>query len=135
MEVKMSHLELRQGLVLILLGLFGWALCGTIMFVGMALIDMQTTLVIHLIGAPIIFTLISLFYFTKLNYTSPIQTGIIFLSIIILMDFFLVALVINRNLDMFLSPVGTWIPFLFIFLSTYQTGMMISKRQSEQEST
>ncbi len=131
----MSHLELRQGLVLILLGLFGWALCGTIMFVGMALIDMQTTLVIHLIGAPIIFTLISLFYFTKLNYTSPIQTGIIFLSIIILMDFFLVALVINRNLDMFLSPVGTWIPFLFIFLSTYQTGMMISKRQSEQEST
>jgi len=131
----MSHLGLKQGLVLFLLGLFGWALCGTIMFVGMALIDIQTTLIIHLIGAPIIFTLISLFYFTKLNYTSPLQTGIIFLSIIILLDFFLVALVINRSFDMFLSPIGTWIPFLFIFLSTYQTGMMVGKRQGEPEST
>ncbi|MBC8374899.1 MAG: hypothetical protein H8E26_02570 [FCB group bacterium] len=131
----MSHLGLKQGLVLFLLGLLGWALCGTIMFVGMALIDLQTTLIIHLIGAPIIFTLISLFYFTKLNYTSPLQTGIIFLSIIIFLDFFLVALVINRSFDMFLSPIGTWIPFLFIFLSTYRTGMLVGKRQGEPEST
>ncbi|MBC8192814.1 MAG: hypothetical protein H8E18_10560 [FCB group bacterium] len=125
----MNQLGFKQISVLLVLGLLGWALCGTIMFVGMAVVDMRTTLIIHLIGAPIIFSLISWFYFTKFNYTSPLQTAVIFLSIIILIDFFLVALVINRSLDMFLSPVGTWIPFIFIFLSTYRTGMMIGQKQ------
>jgi len=129
MEVKTNQLGFKQISVLLLLGLLGWALCGTIMFVGMAVVDMRTTLLIHLIGAPIIFSLISWFYFTKFNYTSPLQTAVIFLSIIIFIDFFLVALVINRSLDMFLSPVGTWIPFIFIFLSTYRTGMMIGQKQ------
>ncbi len=127
----MNQLGFKQISVLLVLGLLGWALCGTIMFVGMAVVDMRTTLIIHLIGAPIIFSLISWFYFTKFNYTSPLQTAVIFLSIIILIDFFLVALVINRSLDMFLSPVGTWIPFIFIFLSTYRTGMMIGQKQLE----
>ena len=124
----MTQLGLKQGLVLLLLGLLGWALCGTIMFVGMAFMDIQTTLIIHLIGAPVIFALISSFYFRKFNYTAPLETGIIFLSIIIFMDFFLVALVINRSLDMFRSPMGTWFPFLFIFLSSYGTGLWLDHR-------
>lgn len=125
----MNNPGMKQGLVLILLGLLGWALCGAVMFAGMALFDIQTALIIHLFAAPIIFTLISLFYFTKFTGTTPMQTGLIFLTIVIFMDFFLVALVINRSLDMFRSPLGTWIPFLFIFLSTYRTGMVIKTRK------
>ncbi len=38
-------------------------------------------------------------------------------------DFFLVALVVNRSLEMFRSLVGTWLPCSLIFLSTFITGV------------
>lgn len=98
------------------------------MFVGMATIDMQTTLILHAIGAPIIFGALSWIYHTRFRYTSPIQTGVLFLSIVMLTDFFLVALVINKSLEMFAGLLGTWIPFGLIFLSTYLTGTIVRER-------
>lgn len=127
----MGQLGLKQISAILFLALLGWAACGAIMFIGMAVMDLQTTLILHAIGAPIIFSLISLFYFSKLNYTSPIRTATAFFFIVIIMDFFIVALLINRSFEMFLSPLGTWIPFAFIFLSTYLTGLWI-KRQGRE---
>ena len=123
----MNRFKTKQLTIPLLLGLLGWALCGAIMFIGMAVTDIKTTLIVHVIGAPIIFSLISWFYFKRLNYTSPIQTALLFIGIVIFMDFFLVALIINKNLEMFLSPLGTWIPFALIFLATYLTGVFIVK--------
>ncbi len=102
----------------------GWALCGAIMFIGMSVMDMQTTLIVHAIGAPIIFTIISLVYFNKFNYTTPLQTAIVFTSVVIALDFFIVALLIEKSFEMFTSPIGTWIPFALIFTSTYATGLL-----------
>ncbi len=119
---------MKQVSTIFFLGALGWALCGAIMFIGMSVMDLQTTLIVHAIGAPIIFTLISLFYFSKFNYTSPLQTGIAFFFIVILMDFFIVALIINRSFDMFRSLLGTWIPFGLIFLSTYLTGLLFERQ-------
>lgn len=124
----MGQLGLKQISIIIFLGALGWALCGVIMFIGMSVMDLQTTLIVHAIGAPIIFSLISLFYFRKFNFTSPLQTAIAFFLIVILMDFFIVALIINRSFDMFLSPLGTWIPFGLIFLSTYLTGILLKSQ-------
>ena len=116
----------RSQLVSILaLALLGWALCGAIMFVGMSVTTMETTLVVHAIGAPVIFGAISWFYFSRLRYTSPLATAAIFTLTVMLVDFFFVALVINRSLDMFRSVLGTWIPFGLIFLSTYLTGVLL----------
>ena len=98
------------------------------MFVGMSLLTLETTLIVHAIGAPIIFSLLSLLYFRRFQFTSPLQTAIAFLLIVILMDFFLVALIINKSFEMFLSPLGTWIPFALIFISTYLTGVIVDKR-------
>ncbi|MFC1953656.1 hypothetical protein ACFLWR_05970 [Chloroflexota bacterium] len=106
----------------------GWALCGAIMFIGMELTSVQTTLIVHAIGAPIIFTLVSWVYFRKFSYTTPLQTSIIFVSFVVIVDFFFVALLINRSLDMFLSWLGTWLPFTLIFFSTYLTGRYIKMR-------
>ncbi len=123
--------KFKRVLIIAALGLLGWALCGAIMFVGMSLMPMRTTLIVHAIGAPVIFTLISLLYFKRFGFTTPLQTGIIFLLIVVFVDFFLVALVINKSLEMFQSPLGTWIPFGLIFLSTYVTGSMAEKRSSK----
>jgi hypothetical protein len=43
------------------------------------------------------------------------------------MDFVVVALIINRNLDMFSSMLGTWLPFGLIFTSAYLTGLAVTK--------
>jgi hypothetical protein len=124
-EAKVKQLGFKQITFIVAFGLVGWALCGAIMFVGMATIDMQTTLILHAIGASIIFGALSWIYHTRFRYTSPIQTGVLFLSIVMLTDLILVGLVINKSLDMFASPLGTWIPFGLIFLSTYLTGRVL----------
>lgn len=124
----MLQLHFRQILIIVTLGLLGWALCGAIMFIGMSLMSIQKTLIVHAIGAPVIFSLITLLYFRKFQFTSPIQTAAIFILIVMLMDFFLVALVINRSMEMFQSLLGTWIPFGLIFLSTYFTGLIVETK-------
>jgi hypothetical protein len=105
------------------------------MFVGMTVASLQTTLIVHAIGAPIIFAAISWFCFTRLDYTSPLSTAIAFLLIVMAMDFFLVALVINRSLEMFQSLLGTWIPFALIFLSTYFTGLAVHRQARKTTTT
>ena len=118
----------RQILIIFIHAFIGWALCAATMMVGMAIMSIDSAMLVHAIAAPIIFTLISLVYFTRYNYSSPLATALIFVSFVVLVDFFLVALVINRSLEMFTSPLGTWIPFGLIFLSTYITGYFITRR-------
>lgn len=112
----------KQTLVIVAFGVLGWALCGAIMFVGMAVTSLRATLIIHAIGAPLIFGAITWFFFGRYDRASPLRLAFSFVLLVVGLDFFIVALVINRSLDMFRSPLGTWIPFVLIFLSTYLTG-------------
>jgi hypothetical protein len=132
-EITMKKLSARQLLVVALFGLVGWALCGAIMFIGMEITSMETTLISHAVGAPIIFTTISWIYFTRFGYTKPLSTAAAFVAIVIIVDFFLVALVINRSLEMFESLLGTWIPWALIFLSTYLTGLVVESRSTRMQ--
>jgi hypothetical protein len=118
-------------LVIAAFGLVGWALCGAIMFIGMAVMPLETTIIVHAIGAPIIFATLSWIYFTRFGYTTPLATAVIFVAIVVAVDFFLVALVINKSLDMFASLMGTWIPWLLIFLSTILTGRAVATRSAQ----
>ena len=126
----MSGLSLRQMLVIVVFAFIGWAACGATMGVGMAVTSTDTTLVIHAIGAPIYFIILSLIYFKKFNYTKPIATAALFISFVIIVDFFLIALIINKSLDMFRSFLGTWLPFILIFISTWMTGKLVTRQSS-----
>ena len=97
----------------------------------MAITTMQNTLIAHAIGAPLFFFGVSLVYFSKFEYTPPLQTALIFVGFVIFMDFFLVALVINQSIEMFTSLLGTWIPFALIFASTYLAGLFVTKRTQD----
>ncbi len=118
---------MKKILIIFLHVFIGWALCGAIMGIGPKFMSMGLTLIVHLLAAPIFFAVISLIYYKKFNYTSPLQTAVIFTSFIILVDFFIVALLILKNLDMFASIIGTWLPFALIFLSSYLTGLGVNK--------
>jgi len=114
-------------IVIIFLHMFiGWALCGSIIGVGRTVTTMETTLIVHAVGVPIIFVFISLIYFRFFCYTSPLITALLFLAFAVLMDLFVVAMMIEKSFDMFLSPIGTWIPFGLIFVSTLLTGIFVS---------
>lgn len=122
----------KKWLILFVHAFIGWAFCTAAMVIPMTLISVETALIIHAIAAPIIFTSVSLVYFNKFNYTTPLQTALFFVSFIIIVDFFVVALMINRSLEMFASPLGTWIPFALIFTSTYVTGYMVTRSSKQQ---
>ncbi len=105
----------------------GWAFCAAIMGIGISLTSLQTTLILHAIGGPIGFIIISICYFKKFDYTSPLQTAVWFIAFVLFMDLFGVALLIEKNFAMFRSILGTWLPFSLIFLATYFTGRFLKK--------
>jgi hypothetical protein len=110
----------------------GWLLCAATMGIGMAVTTLQAALIIHAIGAPIYFTAVSYVYFTRLNYTRPLQTALIFVGFVIVVDFLVVALLINKSLAMFGSLLGTWIPFALIFASSLATGLGITSTRKRE---
>jgi hypothetical protein len=120
----MNKIQVKKVMIILAHGLVGWALCGAIIWIGMAVTSMQNTLIIHAIGAPIIFGAIASIYFRAFNYTTPLQTAIAFVSVVVFMDFFVVALLIEKSFEMFASLLGTWIPWALIFASTYLTGLL-----------
>ncbi len=119
-------MTLNKILIILAHAFVGWMLCAATMGIGMAITTLNTALVIHAIAAPIFFCGISLIYFRKFNYTTPLQTALCFLAFVVAMDFFVVAMLINRSFDMFASPLGTWLPFALIFASTYLTGRYVA---------
>lgn len=118
----------RKIAIILVHAFLGWLLCFATIGIGMAVTTLSNALVIHAILAPLFFATISYFYFRRFNFTTPLQTAVIFIGFVMLMDFFVVALLINRSLEMFASLLGTWIPFTLIFLSTYLTDLLTVNR-------
>jgi hypothetical protein len=124
----MERLETKKVIVILLHAFVGWAMCTASIGIGMAVTSVGTALIIHAVVAPIAFSLVTFFYIRRFHYTSPLVTAIIFVSFVIVVDFFLVALAILGSLEMFTSLLGTWIPFILIFLATYGTGLSLTRK-------
>jgi hypothetical protein len=104
-----------------------WALCFATIGIGMAVTSLNNALIAHAIAAPLIAAAVSLVYFRRFNYTAPLATAALFVTIIMGLDLLVVALLINRSLAMFASALGTWIPFALIFASTALTGTLVRR--------
>jgi len=121
---------MKKTFIILAHAMVGWILCGLTMGLGMGLLSLTSALIIHAIAAPLFFILLSWFYFKKFSFTTPLQTSIIFMALVIFMDVLIVAAVIENSFKMFESFLGTWLPFLLIFLSTWITGSIIKNRIS-----
>jgi hypothetical protein len=104
--------------------LVGWALYGATMAISLAKISLNRALTIHAVAAPGIVTAVSAIYFTYFADTGALATALIFVAVVIAMDFFVVALLIQHDAAMFSSFPGTWLPFALIFASTYLVGLL-----------
>jgi hypothetical protein len=125
---KETLMNTRRSLIILAHAFIGWALCAAAMGIGTAVTTLERTLVIHAVAAPAIYAAVSAVYFTRFRYTSPLATAAIFVGFVMLVDFFGVALLVNRSLAMFGSLLGTWIPFALIFAATYLTGLITTVR-------
>ena len=119
--------NITKSLVIFLHGFIIWSLCGAVMGVGMSTTTLNNALIIHAIAAPIIALGISAVYFKKFNYTTALQTAIIFVAIAIVLDIFIVSILINKSFEMFESFLGTWLVFILIFVASYLTGKYIKR--------
>ena len=118
---------IKKAIIILVHALVGWGLCGAIMGIGRAVTTIETALIIHAIGAPILFTLITSFYTIKFNFTTPLSTALIFVLLVIGMDLFIVAPFMEKSFEMFQSFSGTWLPFILIFCSIFLSSHIIRK--------
>ena len=101
-----------------------WAFCGALVGVGRQFLSMDATLIVHAIGAPVGAAFFSWTYFRNFGFTNPLETAAIFVAASLALDFFVVALLIEKSFDMFRSVLGVWIPQALIFTATYLTGLL-----------
>jgi len=124
----MDKVNIAKLVMLLAHAFAGWMLCAAIIGIGLQITTVENTLIAHAIGVPIIFAIIAWMYFRAFNYTTPLQTALVFLVFAIVMDFFVIALLVQKSFAMFASVLGTWIPFALIFASTYVTGLYTARR-------
>ena len=105
-----------------------WAFCGALVGIGRQFLSMDSTLILHAIGAPIGAAFFSWLYFRNYSFTSPLVTGAVFVGVALTLDFFVVALLIEKSFGMFASVLGVWIPQALIFSASYLTGRFIEAR-------
>ncbi len=102
-----------------------WVLCFATIGIGMKVTSQRKALIVHAIAAPLYAAAATAVYFSFFANTTPIVVAIYFVGFIVVLDFFLVALLILRSLDMFRSVLGTWLPFFLIFIASLITGLLI----------
>src|SRR3974390_30343 len=121
-------MHVNMVMVLVLHAVVGWVYCGMLVGVGRRLWSLDVALIVHAVGAPAGFALLSLLYFKRFAYTTPLQTAAVFVAVVAAMDVFLVAPWLERIYPLFETPLGTWIPFALIFAATYLTGRAVLRR-------
>jgi hypothetical protein len=107
----------------------GWAFCAAIMGGLPPLIGMEAALVVHVVAGPLGFALLAVLYQRRFGRYLPVTVAATFLGFVLAMDFFFVALLILGSLSMFRSPLGTWIPFALIFLTSWGAGAWARQRR------
>ena len=127
METNLAR-NFRPFAVLLVPGFLGWIACSAIIGIGMSVTSQSNTLIIHAILAPIVFALLTTLYYKRFHSTTPLQTAVISTSFVISADFLIMASLVIRSYEMFYSVLGTWIPFALIFLSTYSTGVYMTRK-------
>ncbi len=118
----------RKWAIILGLSAIGWAYCGSLIGIGRQFLPMDEVLLIHAVGAPLGFALISYFYFRVFALTSPLKTAAAFAGIVLALDLFLVAPLLERSFAMFKSPLGMWVPLAGIFTATYLVGLMTAPK-------
>ena len=123
----MTRTTIARAAVIAVFAIVGWAVCAAAIGIGFSFMTEHRALILHAIVAPIAFAGLSWLYFTRFAYTGPLTTALLFLAIVVALDIFVVALLIEKSFAMFASPLGTWAPLFLIFASTWAAGALVER--------
>lgn len=115
-----------QAISLAACAVVGWALCGTTIGIARKVTTFRNALVVHAIAAPMVFVVVSAVYFDWFAGAGPVVTAALFVAIVIALDVFVIAMLVEKSFDMFRSVLGTWLPFALIFAATWLTGVFLA---------
>ena len=113
---------MRSLVLLVVTAVAVWAYCGAIMGVGMAVMSVDATLVVHLIAAPIGAAIAAWLFQRHVGGIAPLPVAFAFVSVALALDLFLVSMVILRSFEMF-TLMGVWLPMAFIFAAAWLAGL------------
>jgi hypothetical protein len=126
-EHPAAHPKIKKVLVILLLSLIGWGILLAVIVIGSKVTTISNTLIIQLIAAPILYAVISRIYFKRFGYTTPLQTALILMGVVILMHAVALAFFTQHGVNTYLKPVSTWLAFGLIFGVTYLEGRILKK--------
>ena len=103
------------------LGFVLWGSCGVVMAISRKLWSLDTTLRVHLAaGAALRVSLIH-----KLVAPGFDMRTLVLTVLIVVLDAVVVAAIFERSYAMFRSFIGTWMPFVAIFLASWAAGVRV----------
>ena len=94
----------------------------------MAVASVPTALVVHALGAPVIFAAVTAHLFLRHGQRPPPVVATFFTAFVVTLDALIVAWLIQESFEMFSSMLGTWIPFALIFASVFATASLLEGR-------
>lgn len=112
----------RSVVRLVLHGVVGWALCAAVMGVLLWATTPTAAELVHAFAAPAIFALVAHHYFRERGARSPLPAATVFAVTVALLDLGVVSGLVQRDLAMFTSILGSWLPFALIFFVAWAMG-------------
>jgi hypothetical protein len=103
-----------------------WGACGAVIGIGRKLWPLDTVLRIHLIAAPVIAFLLAAVHAWLAPDFNPVLRAAVMTVLVIVLDAVVVAPLFERSYDMFRTAIGTWIPFVLIFIASWAAGTILS---------
>jgi hypothetical protein len=125
MGVPIEH-PARSFWRLLAYGFLGWALCAATIGALLQLESLNVALVIHAIAAPVLFGTVAWRYFRARGARNPLPTALAWTALVVTLDIVVVAGFVKRDLSIFERLLGTWLPFVLIFLATWATGALMT---------
>lgn len=107
-------------------GVIGWAVCAAIMIGLLQVVSTTAALVVRVIAAPLVFTAVAWHYFRPPGAREALPTAVLWTACVALLDLVFVAGLVQRDLGIFASILGTWLPFALIFVVTWAKGALMS---------
>ncbi len=111
---------------LLALALVLWGTCGAVIAIGRRLWPLDTVLRVHLIVAPVIAFLVSAAHRLLASDFDPVHRAAAITALVVILDAGVVAPLFERSYAMFRSFIGTWLPFVAIFVASLTAGVVIS---------
>lgn len=111
-----------------------WIACGLVFALARALLGVDAAVAIHLVAAPVIGALATLFLWNHPRHPGVAATALTLAGTAASLDAIVVAPFLERSYAMFESPAGTWLPLALILASSALTGTLLLRHATRGRS-